>query len=614
MELDDMETSTTAPPRKRKPRKNKNNQLAVLPLPLEDGVEPPPDGENNMQQITRTKTRAQLSIADKQEICKMHEESPLLSHEDILAQFLLKRKLQIGRSTVTKILKEKEKWLAVDCAGMADEGRRKRARKSPFLGLEAALYAWYSQSVQKQSTTKSMTDSQLRDRAKQLAREAGIEDFKASDGWLANFKKRHSIKLSNVTHEPQDADQAGINRATSVLQKIIDELGFQPQDVFNFGETGLYFRAQPVKTLATIPLRVRKLQKDRITIGFCLNATGEEKLKLVVVYKTKQPRCFAGWNPDTLVHYHHNNHARMTNTVFVDWVRKVNRDMAKQRRRILILLDNAPSHDIPGHEKVRIHTFQTIQLSSVTLLFFPPRTTSAVQPLDAGCIEAFKMHYRKHLLTWSLDDLESGQPGNSGAHARNLASVKDAIIWAVLAWEEVGQQTIQQSWCKVNISPAIWSVDLNNADEREHVRMQTGVEYELGTLISNLNLGELAMNLNQYIMMPGEDQTETSYTDEELLHMIRDVESGTTTADDHLLALTEPGIDVPEDRLPTGVPLDDARRMFRGAAQFMAANPQMFSSEDLLTLQRWCYKVSKATLVDRERQQQSRIMSFFLDE
>lgn len=145
MDLDEMEAST-APPRKRRPRKIKN-ALALAVLPLGDGVDSlGADGDNGLQ-ITRTKTRAQLSIADKQEICKMHEESPLLSHEEILSQFLLKRKLQIGRSTVTKILKEKEKWLAVDCAGMADEGRRKRARKSPFLGLEAALYAWYSQVI-----------------------------------------------------------------------------------------------------------------------------------------------------------------------------------------------------------------------------------------------------------------------------------------------------------------------------------------------------------------------------------------------------------------------------------------------------------------------------------
>lgn len=146
MELDEIDAST-GPPRKRRPRKIKNT-LALAVLPQGEGVDSlgGPEGENGLQ-ITRTKTRAQLSIADKQEICKMHEESPLLSHEEILSQFLLKRKLQIGRSTVTKILKEKEKWLAVDCAGMADEGRRKRARKSPFLGLEAALYAWYSQVI-----------------------------------------------------------------------------------------------------------------------------------------------------------------------------------------------------------------------------------------------------------------------------------------------------------------------------------------------------------------------------------------------------------------------------------------------------------------------------------
>ena len=72
-----------------------------------------------------------------------------------------------------------------------------------------------------------------------------------------------------------------------------------------------------------------------------------------------------------------NAKAWMTSTLFKDWVNDVNKQMRKQKRKIILFLDNATSHT---HDK----------LSNVTLKFLPPNTTSAIQPLDQGIIRAVK--------------------------------------------------------------------------------------------------------------------------------------------------------------------------------------------------------------------------------
>ena len=40
-----------------------------------------------------------------------------------------------------------------------------------------------------------IVDRLLVEKAKAIAEKMHISDFKASDGWLANFKRRHNIKL-----------------------------------------------------------------------------------------------------------------------------------------------------------------------------------------------------------------------------------------------------------------------------------------------------------------------------------------------------------------------------------------------------------------------------------
>ena len=69
--------------------------------------------------------------------------------------------------------------------------------------------------------------------------------------------------------------------------------GYEPRNIYNMDETGLFYRALPDKTL-----RVKgeacsggKKSKDRITLALCVNMEAEFE-KLLVIGKSAKPRCF----------------------------------------------------------------------------------------------------------------------------------------------------------------------------------------------------------------------------------------------------------------------------------------------------------------------------------
>ena len=55
----------------------------------------------------RSKKKKRVSSTDKMLICRLHEENPDLRQQDIADQF------KVERSTVSKILKEKDRWLSL---------------------------------------------------------------------------------------------------------------------------------------------------------------------------------------------------------------------------------------------------------------------------------------------------------------------------------------------------------------------------------------------------------------------------------------------------------------------------------------------------------------------
>lgn len=68
----------------------------------------------------------------------------------------------------------------------------------------------------------------------------------------------------------------------------------------------------------------RKKSKDRITVMVACNMTGLEKLKLLVIGKSKNPRCFKGIK-SLDVDYEFNKKAWMTSEIYIKWLLKLDK-------------------------------------------------------------------------------------------------------------------------------------------------------------------------------------------------------------------------------------------------------------------------------------------------
>ena len=68
--------------------------------------------------------------------------------------------------------------------------------------------------------------------------------------------------------------------------------------------------------------------------------------------------------------------AEIMNEILTD----LNRKLSKEERHILLLLDNATSHDPALRDR----------FSNIRVLFLPKNTTSRLLPLDAGIIKKFQ--------------------------------------------------------------------------------------------------------------------------------------------------------------------------------------------------------------------------------
>ena len=95
------------------------------------------------------------------------------------------------------------------------------------------------------------------------------------------------------------------------------------EQIYNADETGIYYKMLPDKTLAVKSDEHKKEGfksiKDRLTLLFTVNKTGNHKLKPLCIGKSRAPRCFHHVNMKALPFIHANSkNAWMTSDIFED--------------------------------------------------------------------------------------------------------------------------------------------------------------------------------------------------------------------------------------------------------------------------------------------------------
>ena len=349
------------------------------------------------------------------------------------SQRSLATEFNISVGAVNNIIKKKRSYLDA-FEQSTNSTYLKRHKTNGMVELNSAVQTWFETARSKQMP---ISGPLLQEKARYFARELGIENFKASNGWLQRFRGRNDIVFRTISGESNDVREETVTEWTEKLHELID--GYNPEDVFNCDETGLFYRALPDRSLVSKfeNCHGTKGSKDRITLLFTCSFTGE-KLKPLVIGKSQKPRCFKHVDVDKLpVDYYANKMAWMNSTLFADYLKSVDKIMRRKNRQIILFLDNAPCHP------------QGVTLTNTKLAFFPANTTSRLQPLDQGIIKSFKSHYRKELLTTLLAKMDTCE---SSSELSKQINVLDAIKWSHKAWSAVSAETITNCFRKAGFT------------------------------------------------------------------------------------------------------------------------------------------------------------------
>ncbi|GFW10421.1 tigger transposable element-derived protein 1 [Trichonephila clavipes] len=273
---------------------------------------------------------------------------------------------------------------------------------------------------------------------KQVQRRIPVSGYLIQENALQFYK---SVKQG----ESVIADEGAAKIFPEELAKIIEDGDYSADQVFNADETGLYWKKLPNRTYIAKNEKTasgHKASKDRVTLLLCSNASGDRMLKPLLISKSLRPRALKGKDLKQLpAHWMANPKAWITTAIFTEWfnncfVPEVEAYMKEKSLdfKVLLIVDNAASHPQLEHPNVQ-------------LVFFPPNTTSLIQPLDQGIIATFKKYYIKTTYKFIFNKLE-----NESLTVKDVwkqFSIFDCLIHVASASSQIRPRTLSACWKKI---------------------------------------------------------------------------------------------------------------------------------------------------------------------
>lgn len=364
-----------------------------------------------------SRKRKSLSLQEKLNILRAVKENPTRK------KVCIAKELGLTPSTLNSIV---AKRIEIEENARTFDVKCKQARSSEHVQLDKAVFEWFKQA---RAAGVNFDGTILREKALEITDKLGIDGFCASNGWIDRFKNRHGLCYRTVNGEAASVDTETVEAWKETVVSIIKD--YEPRDIFNADEAGLFFKVQPSKTLSLKGKACHggKCSKERLTVLLCCNSDGSEMMKPWVIGKFRNPRCLKNIR-HLPCHYNNNTKAWMTCYFFEEFLRYMDSKMGCQNRKVVLFLDNCSAHPK-----------DTASLRNVKVVFLPANTTSHLQPLDAGIIKNVKHFYRKCIVKRSLASVERGQQPAG-------VTILDAMHYLASAWSAVTAATVEHCFNK----------------------------------------------------------------------------------------------------------------------------------------------------------------------
>jgi len=327
----------------------------------------------------------------------------------------------------------------------AHKGRRKFRRiSSPYLAQETELVNIINA---KRALNELVTSDFMISEAKRLI---ANPQFKASPGWLSNFKRRWNVRRRIPTSIVQKLSIQYTQQVKNYLEEIRRLRYDQEQKkgiqliIGNMDQTSLRFdmsRGWTYDFKGSKEVRIRTTSGNKLTFTALLAMLNDgTKLPPVFVFKSRTTISNALKNKykDKALIYS-NSTGWCVQNVLKDWLENIwlNLDL-KENQKSLLILDNFSVHKMPF-----VHTM--IKEGGGFHEYIPPGCTGLLQPLDTHINKSYKDYMRKLFDKWFAD---RGSKEENRTKAGNLrAPSADLVIeWALEAWENISEDLIEKSF------------------------------------------------------------------------------------------------------------------------------------------------------------------------
>lgn len=348
----------------------------------------------------------------------------------------------IGRATISDIKSKKDSILMFASKLKSEDGlkKRKTMRKANDTSLEDAVYMWY---IQKLSQGEVVTGPLLCEKAKELnSKLRGPSDFKASTGWLKNFRSRHGIKQIQNEMDTFAVDSADANSFLQSYLDLLQQEGYSRDDIYVADETSVDWQTMPENSLVYQRLAA-EMTPERVTVLVCSNSSWNHALPLLMIGKVKWKKCFGKISCLPLI-YKWQRSGWMDSEIFMEWYAKEfvpnvkrERELAGKFGKVLLLLDSATFHPAADMLNIVDENFK--------VMFLPPNVTALAHPMDQSVIKRLKWNFKKQVLRRLL--LATDDEDSLVNFQRKL-SLKECCYMLADAWGTLAEQHMRDTWKK----------------------------------------------------------------------------------------------------------------------------------------------------------------------
>ena len=257
------------------------------------------------------KSRESKTINEKYEIIQFYK--TMVANKEKNAKSKTKENFNLKQlSSLNRIL-QKEEEIVEAYKSHQSSNKRMRFTQSE-VNIDEDLYNYF---ISMRAKKAEINTEDLKFKALELATNKGLKDFKASNGFIREFKSRHNIQFKHLHGTSDSCDLKVVNEWFAKVNDLIK--AYEDNNV-NLDETGLFYEADRGKSFVT------GIEADILVIG-----------------KSQTPRCFRGVKTLPTL-YRNQISSWMDANIFVEYLTRLDKQFHREQRKCIIFVDNCRSH------------------------------------------------------------------------------------------------------------------------------------------------------------------------------------------------------------------------------------------------------------------------------